>query len=117
MKSKNADTVIKSLMNKTQESDKELLETKADIDKINHVANSTDSNSLLINYIQAKVQECMLKDDLTKALAIIDYSLHKTSIGHEGLRFVYNLDIYNGYDDFAIEFIGYCEALHYTENV
>ena len=110
MKHKDVNKVIKELVLKINQDEIELSEVGSMINKFDDNAD----NKQLTDYIKSKIQECVIKDDLIQALAIVDYSLHNTCVGYEGLKFIYNDDTYlSGYDDFAIEFIGHCEALHY----
>lgn len=79
-----------------------------------------DKNNL-IGYITAKLQECMAQNDVLKALAIVDYCIHNTDISSTDLSFlttndnIYQVSHEKGHDNFEIEFLGFCEALHYTE--
>ena len=114
MKYKDTDKVIKELVSKINEDEIEATKIGANIRELNDFSNNNDNNKSLIDYIKTSIQSCTMNDDLVQALAIVDYSLRKTCVGYEDLRFIYNDDTYlSGHDDFAIEFIGHCEALHY----
>lgn len=79
-----------------------------------------DKNTL-ISYIVGKLQDCMVQNDVVKALAIVDYCIHNTDISTADLSFlkaddnIYQVSHEKGYDNFEIEFLGFCEALHYVE--
>ena len=82
---------------------------------------SSMSKNDVISYIKGQLPICMAKNDIVKALAIVDYCIHNTDISSADLSFlttddnIYQMSHEKGYDDFEIEFLGFCEALHYIE--
>jgi len=102
---------LKNFGEKIEEVEKEIGST---------VSSIKDKNSL-IGYIIGKLQDCMVQNDVVRALAILDYCIHNTDISSADLTFlttddsIYQVSHEKGYNDFEIEFLGFCEALHYTE--
>lgn len=89
--------------------------------EIGETVGAIKEKSSLISYMKGKLQECMVQNNVLKALAIVDYCIHNTDISSSDLSFlttddsVYQVSHEKGYDNFEIEFLGFCEALHYTE--
>lgn len=78
----------------------------------------------LIKYISAELKNALLDKDLTKILAIIDYSTHNSEISGNELPIIHKVNgtvsLYDsansiGEYELATELVGLCKALHYID--
>ena len=79
-----------------------------------------------INYVRSKLQECIAADDLIKALAIIDYTIHNTDLYGKDLVLVKDTEdtlaittiAYEAdHNEFASNLAGLCSALHFIDDI
>lgn len=78
-----------------------------------------------IQIIRDELVACIDNNDLLRALAIVDYVTHTTDITSKNLNLIgesgetpepiSSIACEMGNDDWAIDFMGYCKALNYTE--
>ncbi|WP_341790670.1 hypothetical protein [Rickettsia endosymbiont of Polydrusus tereticollis] len=71
----------------------------------------------IINYVKNRLIECIPKDDIISAIAITNCAVGATGISAKNfdLHFIEKLAIQNDHNDFALSFIGCCNALHYFD--
>jgi DNA integrity scanning protein DisA with diadenylate cyclase activity len=79
-----------------------------------------------IQYIKMKLEECISNDNVIKALAIVDYVTHNYDISGQELLLTQSNDknipsicdiaYKTDHSDFAVEFSGFCQDLHYIDS-
>ena len=79
-----------------------------------------------IKYIQMKLEECISNDNVIKALAIVDYVTHNYDISGQDLQLtrsnntnipsICDIAYEKDHSDFAVQFSGFCQDLHYIDS-
>ncbi|WP_395476463.1 hypothetical protein [Rickettsia endosymbiont of Pantilius tunicatus] len=89
-----------------------VVEIYPDVQKVLSLFIIPEQKQYLINYVQSKILECMPKKDVITAIATVNCVLGTVEISPQefNLSFIEPIAQQNDYTDFAVSFLGLCDA-------